>query len=159
MAWEIFPGRTPYTRGSELQNAETSAWGRAIIAVGAADAKRGIASRQEVEARRAERDHGPVPDGVNVWQDSPPGQLPPVIPGTTPPEDAPGSIDGKQRTRLQLVMRDLGVMDKPERIAQWVEIIGRPIESGNDLSFAEAAGLLRHYEPLAADARKAGGKL
>src|SRR5277367_5647763 len=28
MAWEVFPGRTPYTRGSELQNAETSAWGR-----------------------------------------------------------------------------------------------------------------------------------
>src|SRR5215471_15360720 len=27
IAWEIFPGRTPYTRGSELMNAETSAWG------------------------------------------------------------------------------------------------------------------------------------
>src|SRR6266567_3942010 len=37
MAWEPFPGRTPYTRDSELMNAETSAWGRAIIAVGAAD--------------------------------------------------------------------------------------------------------------------------
>ena len=32
MAYEQFPGRTPYTRGSELQNAETSAWGRAIVA-------------------------------------------------------------------------------------------------------------------------------
>src|SRR5271166_3307399 len=54
MAWEIFPGRTPYTRGSELQNAETSAWGRAIIAVGASDSKRGIASREEVRNRQAE---------------------------------------------------------------------------------------------------------
>jgi hypothetical protein len=57
-AWELVPGRTPYTRGSELQNAETSAWGRAIIAVGAADAKRGVASRQEValaQDREAER--------------------------------------------------------------------------------------------------------
>src|SRR6266699_105190 len=34
MAWEPFPGRTPYTRDSELMNAETSAWGRAIIALG-----------------------------------------------------------------------------------------------------------------------------
>jgi hypothetical protein len=56
MAWEIFPGRTPYTRGSELQNAETSAWGRAIIAVGASDSKRGITSRDEIRNRQAERE-------------------------------------------------------------------------------------------------------
>jgi hypothetical protein len=60
MAWEVFPGRTPYTRGSELMNAETSAWGRAIIALGAADAKRGIASQEEVRNRQAERDDGPA---------------------------------------------------------------------------------------------------
>src|SRR5215472_10705708 len=58
MAWEVFPGRTPYTRGSELMNAETSAWGRAILAVLAADAKRGIASAEEVRNRQAERDDG-----------------------------------------------------------------------------------------------------
>lgn len=58
VAWEAFPGRTPYTLGSELMNAETSAWGRAIIAVLASDSKRGVASRQEVAARRAEREDG-----------------------------------------------------------------------------------------------------
>jgi hypothetical protein len=58
IAWEVFPGRTPYTLGSELMNAETSAWGRAIVAVLASDSKRGVASRQEVEARRAEREDG-----------------------------------------------------------------------------------------------------
>lgn len=52
-AWEQVPGRTPYTRDSELQNAETAAWGRALIAVGAADAKKGIASREEVQNRAA----------------------------------------------------------------------------------------------------------
>lgn len=57
-AWEIWPGRTPYTRGSELMNAETSAWGRAIVAVLASESKQGVASRQEVEARRHERDDG-----------------------------------------------------------------------------------------------------
>lgn len=67
MAWEIFPGRTPYTRGSELMNAETSAWGRAIIAIGAADAKKGIASREEVRNRSAERDDpGPPRQPRNV---------------------------------------------------------------------------------------------
>lgn len=33
-AWEIVPGTTPYTRGSEIQNLETSVWGRAIGALG-----------------------------------------------------------------------------------------------------------------------------
>jgi hypothetical protein len=55
MAWEPFPGPTPYTKDSELMNAETAAWGRAIVAVGLA-ANKTIASRQEVEARV-----GPLP--------------------------------------------------------------------------------------------------
>lgn len=56
MAYEQFPGRTPYTKGSELQNAETSAWGRAIVAALAADTKRGIASAEEVRNRQADRE-------------------------------------------------------------------------------------------------------
>jgi hypothetical protein len=39
-----------------LQNAETAAWGRAIVAALAADTRAGIASQQEVRNRRAE--HG-----------------------------------------------------------------------------------------------------
>lgn len=58
-AWEPFPGPTPYTRDSELMNAETSAWGRAIIAAGAADAKR-VASANEVANRQATPARAPV---------------------------------------------------------------------------------------------------
>jgi hypothetical protein len=54
-AWEAVPGKTPYTKGSELQNAETSAWGRAIVAALAADTKRGIATAEDVRNRSAER--------------------------------------------------------------------------------------------------------
>jgi len=56
-AWEPFPGRTPYTKDSELMVAETSAWGRAIMAALAADSKR-IASLDEVRARRQAEDSG-----------------------------------------------------------------------------------------------------
>lgn len=66
-AWEPFPGRTPYTRDSELMNAETSAWGRAILAVGAADTRKGIASAEEVRNRRAdqeEAEQAPTPASV-----------------------------------------------------------------------------------------------
>ena len=51
-AQEPIPGKTPYTKDSEIQNAETSAWGRAIVAVLAADTKKGVASRDEVQSRR-----------------------------------------------------------------------------------------------------------
>lgn len=47
------PGATPYTRGSELENAESSAWGRAIAALGF-EVKRGIASREEVTNKQGD---------------------------------------------------------------------------------------------------------
>lgn len=56
-AWEPVPGLTQFTKNSELQNCETAAWGRAIIAVGAADAQKGIASREDVQNRQAEADY------------------------------------------------------------------------------------------------------
>lgn len=48
-AWEEVPGRTPFTKGSELMNAETSAWGRCAIALGMPSKK--IASAEEVRNR------------------------------------------------------------------------------------------------------------
>ena len=53
-AWEPIPGPTNFTRDSEMQNAETAAWGRAIVAVLAADTRKGIATKDEVANRRGE---------------------------------------------------------------------------------------------------------
>lgn len=53
-AWEQVPGKSNFTRDSEISNAETSAWGRAVVAVLAADTKR-IASRQEVVNRTPQK--------------------------------------------------------------------------------------------------------
>ncbi len=49
-AWEPVPGPTPFTRDSELMNAETSAWGRAIVSLGF-DTKH-VASSNEVQNRQ-----------------------------------------------------------------------------------------------------------
>jgi hypothetical protein len=65
-AWEPIPGRTPYTRGSELQVGETSAWGRALAALGIAVHK-GVASANEVRAAQAR-----TPDLAQVKADSMP---------------------------------------------------------------------------------------
>lgn len=51
-AMEPIPGRTPYTKDSELMNAETSAWGRAIVAALAVDHLPAIASAEEVRNRQ-----------------------------------------------------------------------------------------------------------
>jgi len=48
-AWEPFPGPTKFTKDSELMNAETAAWGRAIASLGFEVRK--IASREEVRNR------------------------------------------------------------------------------------------------------------
>jgi hypothetical protein len=55
-AWEPVPGKTPYTKDSELMNAETSAWGRAVLAINAAKTKRGIASANEMRNRQYTQD-------------------------------------------------------------------------------------------------------
>lgn len=46
-SWMVLPGTSNYTRGSELENVETSAWGRAIGSLGIL-IDRSIASAQEV---------------------------------------------------------------------------------------------------------------
>jgi len=51
-AWEPVPGTSNFKRDSEVMNAETSAWGRAIVAVLASETKK-IATRNELPARPA----------------------------------------------------------------------------------------------------------
>lgn len=83
MAYEQFPGRTPFTRMSELQNAETAAWGRAIVAALGADAREGIASREEVRNRDAERstyDESQYGDSPQPQRNTRPAPPPPPAP-------------------------------------------------------------------------------
>lgn len=109
VAWEIVPGRTPYTKDSELQNAETSAWGRALVAAFAVDASKGIASREEVQNRQPEP--RPRSGGRKVTPS-------PDSPVTAPPSDGNGK-DGEAVTKLKrsLLARTAG--DKAEAKRLW----------------------------------------
>lgn len=53
-AWEPFPGPTNFTRDSELMNAETAAWGRALVALGIAAKK--VVTRRDVEKSKAQEE-------------------------------------------------------------------------------------------------------
>lgn len=79
------PGTTPYTRGSEIEVCETSAWGRAIAALGF-EVKRGIASHEEVRNKR--RDDVPERD---VDEDRPTRPMQPRKP-------VAGSVDAPDGT-------------------------------------------------------------
>jgi len=56
------PGKTPYTKDSEVENAETSAVGRALALMGF-EVRKGVASRQEVQ-NKAPLPPVDVPDWV-----------------------------------------------------------------------------------------------
>lgn len=62
-SWMILPGSTNFTRGSELENTETSAWGRAMAAAGI-EVKRGIASASEVRNKSGEGSRPAAPRPV-----------------------------------------------------------------------------------------------
>jgi GGDEF domain-containing protein len=81
IAWEPFPGPTPYTKDSELMNAETSAFGRAICALGLVS-NRKLASRQEVRARMGDERTTPG----EMVMDPKPKRKPKAKPASTPTE-------------------------------------------------------------------------
>ena len=89
VAWEPFPGRTPYTRNSELMNAETSAWGRAIVAALAADAGP-VATAEDVKRRRDDGDKAAA---------------------KVTPKPGPGAATEPQIRKLHALAKDLGRTD------------------------------------------------
>lgn len=104
-AVEPVPGKTPYTRDSEAMNAETSAWGRAIIALGFRTKK--IASRQEVEGRQ-EAGEGTSAPARGKRKEAPNGSAPPAA-GTPPPEDDSRFATQKQRRYLFAIAKENSV--------------------------------------------------
>lgn len=69
-AFEPIPGKTPYTKDSEVMNCETSAWGRAILAACGIESKK-IASADEVQARQG---NGQKPDLPSIPEDAKPSE-------------------------------------------------------------------------------------
>ena len=58
-ASEFIDGKSPYTKGSELQNLETSAWGRALASLGIGTSK-GLSSKEEIIGSRERQAPGPA---------------------------------------------------------------------------------------------------
>jgi hypothetical protein len=114
MAMEPYPGRTNYTKDSELMNAETSAWGRAIVAALAADTQK-IASAQEVRNRQADRE-APAPRKANPKMEGMPDipyERDGVIP--FPKEASPAPAEKPQRAKVGSAAQSADSLSEPQR--------------------------------------------
>jgi hypothetical protein len=131
-AWEPFPGKTPYTRGSEMMNASTSALGRALGLMGFGIGK-SIASRDEV-ANRQEPDR----PTDTPRKPSEPRKPSPSTDGTK----APKLANQPQMAKINILLMGLGIVDRPAKLAKVIDIIGRPVESSTDLTVAEASTVI-----------------
>lgn len=108
------PGLTTYTKNSEIENAETSAWGRAIAALGF-EVKRGIATQHEIDMKRTET---PPP--------APASPKPTVAPRTTGPmPPRPDYVSELQFKNLQeTAERHLGKGNGSFKVAMWCKELG-----------------------------------
>lgn len=134
VAWEPFPGRTPYTKDSELMNAETSAWGRAIVATLRSESK-SIASAEEVRNRQAERDV-PQPQA----QPSRREQHSTVRPAPTAATETGELASQKQLGMIASLFKDRNFPDDRDVRHEWVaDVVGRKFESTRELTKKEAS--------------------
>ena len=144
-AWEPVPGPTPYTKDSELMNAETSAWGRAIVALGFASKK--IASANEVRNRQGNHES----QQSAPQQSAPDPRNTPFVP--LPSGDDPGSTvigfgKHKGQTLASLYRSD----DDGASYVQWVAFKMEPKgQSGADLQESAKAFLQGVYNKLDAN--------
>lgn len=128
------PGGTPYTRGSEVENAETSAWGRALAAMGF-KVKNGIASQSEIQ-NKSWAQNAPAAKPANTasqTQDPPkqyqtaPAQTQGDKPSLPPEFYSLTGVFKKLRPGWGVKNADMTPADKAARNAWMTSILGREV--------------------------------
>jgi hypothetical protein len=89
-ASEFIEGKSPYTRGSEIQNLETSCWGRACASLNIGTSK-GLSSKEEIIGSRERQAPGPVK----------PKETTAVV--TEPPRDSDIPVDEEESQREHIL--------------------------------------------------------
>lgn len=99
LSWLEVPGKTNFTRGSEIENAETSAVGRALAFIGFYAKGQSLASKQEISSKKGSSST-PAPTQSDEAGDPPA----PVVVGQDP-----DLITDKQRAAFFAKMKEAGV--------------------------------------------------
>lgn len=114
-AWEPWPGKTSFTRDSEMMNASTSALGRALGFMGYG-LTTSLASRDEVAHRQPEEA--------------------PQKPRRAAVDDS--MVSGAQLGKIQVLLLALGVEDRDDKLSLVNSLISRQITTSKELSKREA---------------------
>ena len=148
VAWEPVPGPTPFTKDSELMNAQTSAWGRAIVAAGIPSKK--IATAEDVQARREYDPHAEAirARGGNAKMDAPADE-------TRTDKQNRFRRTAEQNKYLHKLIGDMekSGVPPPNNEPDWKAYCRTWIktqfgkESSKDLTKAEAGLLIDHLDP------------
>jgi len=149
-AWELVPGTTPFTRGSEIQNLETSAWGRAIGALGIGIDK-SIATVDEIEAakaRRVEVSTAPTPPTDQFYTDVPPPPEPPQDDpwgSTRPIYTQNDPITSKQIGMLKGALRKHGAESSDAGLGMINDHLGTALTRYEDITKGDGSKLIKHF--------------
>jgi hypothetical protein len=144
VAAEPVIGTSAFTRNSEVMNAETSAWGRAIMAALAVDEPH-IASREEVQNRR--NDEQQVAEQIvrDVFPDSAPVTHP-TQRRSAPPAAQPDGVrklaavaSVKQTNLIKKLARERNIEHPSEHAS---DVLGRAVESLESLTTKEASKVI-----------------
>jgi len=144
-SWLGIPGSTPYTRGSEVENAETSAWGRALAALGF-EVKKGIASNDEVQNKQG--DQRPARQAPAPQQRPQQAAPRPVARDTAPPAASPQRppsavvVNGGEGMSLRDALQALEGVEKRAIGDAGKELYGT--WSLKEMSPQQRAGLVAH---------------
>lgn len=133
VAAEPAVGKTSFTRDSEVMNAETSAWGRAILAALAADSRK-IASLDEVRNRRADQEGDRSDESAPRGAQRARAQAAPVKPAAS----SGGIATGAQ---IKLMTKLIGEANTDLSFVS--SVVGRQIDALVDLKSAEASQVIK----------------
>jgi len=146
-AWEIVPGTTPFTRGSEIQNLETSAWGRAIGALGIGIDK-SIATWDEIEAakaRRVEVTETPTPADDQFYSLPPEPQADDSWGIKKPVYTAGDPITSKQIGMLKGTVKRAGAESSDAGLGMINDHLGTSYTKYEDITKGQANDLIKHF--------------
>jgi hypothetical protein len=154
-ASEPYPGLSNFTRNSEIMNAETSAWGRAIASLGIA-VHRGIASAQEVRAAQRGTDVTPVKrvsttEDDNGWYGPPVQQTPHVDQGPSPAQMSYAGKEPATDKQLKMIvakLKGMGIIS-PDTILQYVNAV---LAENNLEQVAGSSAMTKHDASKVIDA-------
>ena len=109
----------------------------------------------DVEAGRDDMPRREAPSrsssGDAVTVDELTGSAPAAPPDAPPAADAGPPINRAQQTKMHAQLGDFGIKERADKLTTVGILVGRTIESSNDLTAVEASGVIDLFERLLAD--------